>query len=280
MDTANWEVHSSGIDYVTLTASSPRGIHILKEYADARFAFLERQGFHVKHSAPMGYSGWQVGPVFGGARQDGYMIRVSGQDAQEAFQACWCEYVNITRLDLQLTLRSYPGLPMWAKWSAYQIETLRSTSQQCNWAKPHYHDHFGHGDTLNIGSRQSEKYGRLYDKEMESLDPDYERCWRYEVEYKGSSAQAYAKEMMDAQSISQRAAQVVLGQFAAWCVPLPKVSLDKTDPLTIDKIESDVERKLNWLRKQVAPTVRKIIELGGQAEIDEWVRSCYIDVGQ
>lgn len=275
MESANWEVQGAGIDYITLTGSSPKGMKVLKDYADAQFLHLERLGFHVKPSAPMGYQGWQVGPVFGGARQDGYMLRVSGQDAQQAYQACFCDYVHCTRLDLQLTLRSLPGLPGWAKWSAYGIDSLRSQAKPCNWARPHFHDNFGHGDTLNIGARQSDKYGRLYDKEMESLDPNYERCWRYEVEYKGDYAVSYARRLATSSNISQDSAAIVLGQWQAWCVPTPKVSITVATPLAIDTIETDLDRKLAWLHKQVAPTVRKLAEAGRHEDIDKWLAACY-----
>lgn len=278
MEKANWEVHGSGIDYVTLTAKSPHGIKILKEYADARFSFLERSGFSIKPSSPMGYSGWQVGSTFGGIRSDGYMLRVSGQDAQEAFSTCFCEYTHITRLDVQLTVRSWPGMPQWAKWSAYQIESVRSSMDQQHWAKPHFHDNFGNGDTLNIGARQSDKYGRLYDKEMESLDPNYERCWRYEVEYKGDYASMYAKELKASKDISRRCAEIVLGQWSSWGVPIPSVKIEKATPIIIDRIETDVERKLAWLHRQVAPTIRMLVQAGATEGIDEWLRSCYLDV--
>lgn len=272
---ASWIVQGAGIDYVTLTAKTPRTIARLKSYADKMFAFLEVDGFHVKPSRPMGYDGWQVGPVFGGARADGYMLRVSGQSAQEAF-ALWDEDFHVTRLDVQATLKSVPGQPAWGKWSVVAAEALQAHHPRRG-GYPHMRieDGRGKGDTVKVGSRSSDRYGRLYDKEMESLDPAYAGCWRYEIEYKGDYALLAARHLRGCQDVSAAAAALALAEYRNWQFDVPQVDLRDCSPLAVETLASDTERQKAWLRRQVGPTVLRLLVAGEEGFIDKWIADLY-----
>jgi len=272
---ANWLVQGAGVDYVTMTANTPATILWLKRYADAQFAMLEADGFHVKPSKPMGYDGWQCGPVFGGARVDGYMLRVSGQAANEAF-GLWHEDIHITRLDVQATLKSIPGQPEWGKWSIAMAEANQSARPRRG-GYPHarLEDGRGKGDTVKVGSRTSDRYGRLYDKEMESLSPEYEGCWRYEIEYKGDYAVMAARHLRAASSLTSAAGALALAEYRNWQFDVPGVSLEDARPLAIDEPKSDVDRQKSWLRRNVGPTILRLLVGGEHAFVDNWIAELY-----
>lgn len=275
MEQTDWVLVGAGCDYVTATAKTAEAIGQLKRRFDVQAWHLQQQGFHVKPSRPMGYDGWQVGPWFGGARQDGFMLRVSGQDAHDL--AAWLlgRDVHVTRLDLQATFKAIPARPGWAAWCGEETARRRAAGVQCNWAAVRHLNAFGKGDTLTVGSRTSDKYGRLYDKEAESMDASYEGCWRYELEYKGCYAPAALAQVFNSSDPTAEALGLVLSQWRAWCVPVPVVAIAGTQALVVDRQETDVERRLNWLRRQVVPTLRELDALGYREELDKIVAGAY-----
>jgi hypothetical protein len=264
-----------GVDYVTLTAKTPASIGKLKMYGDAQVALLEREGFHVKPSRPMGYDGWQVGPVFLGARFDGFMLRVSGQMAHEAARL-WDEDIHCTRLDVQATLKHFPAWSPWGKISLGVAEAYQKANPRRG-GYPHgrLEDGRGKGDTVKVGSRTSDRYGRLYDKEKESLDPVYDGCWRYEVEYKGDYALLACRTLRASQFSAREAGRMALAEYKAWGYPIPETELQMCEPLAVDSPKSDVERRKAWLRRQVGPTILSLLAQGEVAFVDSWVASLY-----
>ena len=67
------------------------------------------------------------------------------------------------------------------------------------------------GRTLVLGSRQSETYGRLYDKGLESGDADAGELERLEVEFKGDRAAELLQQLGQVKEIGGFLASVALG---------------------------------------------------------------------
>lgn len=114
-----------------------------------------------------------------------------------------------------------------------------------------------------LGSRQSVRYGRLYNKHVESHDPQYENCWRYELEHKGDAASALADSLRSGVDQGATASRGVFDYFQGrgvvppWipgeCPPLPRLRHPHTDS----------EKQLLWLRTQVKPTVQRLSGIYG-----------------
>lgn len=282
MDNIKWIFHSSGIDWLTLTFSKETAQNGLEEIIFKHMEQKERDGDEFKPGSALGYDGFRAGSIFYGVRADGCMLRVSGITASELFGAIGGYNVRCTRIDIQSTYKCIPGMPMWAAWQASLVEGLRAEKKPCNWPKLTHINGFGQGDTVTVGSRSSDKYGRIYDKEMESLDPDYQGCWRYEVEYKGDYAQACFEALSKGGSLPRNCESLVSSQFALWCLPVPMVAPDDVSALVLPRETTDAARRLAWLRKQVMPTIKKLLAQGYDKEIDEWLKDCYdtfVDVG-
>jgi hypothetical protein len=275
MEQSSWTYHSGGVDYISLTASDPQAVAEMRLWWTRYTIQAQSEGNDVARSSRLGYDGHSTRAGFFGSRHDGSMLRVSGKLAAEVVERVTHAGVNATRIDVQFTARHDPGLPLWGAWVAVDSHSLRGTKPGCNWAAIRHLNTFGRGDTVTVGSRQSEKYGRIYDKEMESLDPAYAGCWRYEVEYKGAHADAALARLRSFCDIQEEAARMAYSQYQAWCVSVPRLQIVGGSAPAAVKVETDKGRKLAWLRKQVAPTMIKLLELGAEQELDEFIKSVY-----
>lgn len=121
------------------------------------------------------------------------------------------------------------------------------------------------GDTLYVGSREAESYVRIYDK-----SPEYEeelgKVWRFEVEYKGGLAPLVAGEV-ERDGVGG-IANLVWGEMAKKGLPVPTIP-DKVNLGRRMVTLSSAEMKLNWLSRQVRPTVNFLRKLGLEREACE-----------
>lgn len=276
MQTNNdWVHHSSGVDYLRVTAPDEATGAKLKSMFTLAAIRKQAEGYEQNVANRLGYNGWVAGPWFYGVRDDGFMLQVSGPDSGTAMAQIKGYDVNCTRIDVQHTLQCACYLPLWGGRQAILTNSARVEAGGQNWAKIRHLNTFGEGDTVTIGSRSSDKYGRLYDKAIEALDPYYERCWRYEVEYKGIYAPAAYARLQAGQDLAADAAGLVGAQFAAWLMPLPIMQGVGDFRLPADTTKSDRARKLEWIRKQVVPTMVKLLDLGAEEELDEIIKTVY-----
>jgi len=131
----------------------------------------------------------------------------------------------------------------------------------------------GAGGTLYVGSRSSERFGRLYDKgaQLKYLQrtdqgiPD-RLYWRYEVEYKRSCAMAAVHAL--ATTDREGKLKTILGNvyefFVKAGVPIPSMDIDRAGyPLVkYAAIERSTDRTLQWLETQVSPALVRLWKAG------------------
>jgi DNA relaxase NicK len=99
---------------------------------------------------------------------------------------------------------------------------------RCRVIKPHI-SYISGGEKIiegfALGSRQSDKYVRIYDKEIESRGSEnYADCIRYEAEFKGSYAEKIFEEFLLAPTVA--AAFDLAAKYSVGCVDF----IDRTDP--------------------------------------------------
>jgi len=141
------------------------------------------------------------------------------------------------------------------------------------------------GWTFNLGSRESEHYMRIYNKEAES-NGDM-KCRRVESEFKGDKA-AY---IFDAIAAYDSCGAGLLGswllgkfdfvvkaeknldrckrlewyqQFVDELATIPQVAI-------VERVKSSVERKMLWIRKQVSKSLALIRRATGEAGYDDYI---------
>src|SRR6186997_3009822 len=76
--TAGASVRDSGVDWLTATCNTRWRLLALRDLAVRMGAKLARAGYDVRDSKRLGYTGWTVGQLTYGERQDGAMCVLSG----------------------------------------------------------------------------------------------------------------------------------------------------------------------------------------------------------
>jgi hypothetical protein len=256
---------TGGIDWMTATArveeQEAEFWHLACDHAILRVA---REGHLRNQRVLQGYYGFSAGNCFAGGRSDGYLVQMTGIYADRYFTEIYRPFLHTSRIDIQVTVK-YDIMPTNIAKMAY-LEAER------------HNENFSHnrrrklllmtgsdgGDTCYIGSSSSEQRARIYNKEVQSEDPQYRRTWRYEVVFKNDLAVAVCKTVPIApETRGPWAAALVVNWLKIRGVDahLPQPAVQATLPLAPAR-STDVERRLTWLETQVAPTVRWLTEQG------------------
>lgn len=225
---------------------------------------LSRQGNEVKERSMLGYCGYSAGPLFIGENDRGYYLQISGKAADQYYEQIDVFNPHYSRIDVQVTVKFVKYRDNIAK-DAYNAATSE-TQPVHSGRRPKAYIIIGSdgGDTFYLGAPSSSQRSRIYNKERQSELPDYRNCWRYEVMFRDELSRQWANEYRSA--LDTRAGYCA-ATVAEWlttrgiCVPfdkyrelliLPRIRINKTD----------IERKLEWLEKQVKPTTKYLCEMG------------------
>lgn len=122
------------------------------------------------------------------------------------------------------------------------------------------------GDTLYYGSRQSDKFARIYDKSAE-YGEEIGNVYRFELEAKGEVARGLA-ELMQSENGGMWKEDIVFGALKDMGCPVPKQGVFPSINRQMVNLSS-AEMKLNWLRTQVRGTVKHLVSLGLEQEATE-----------
>lgn len=143
------------------------------------------------------------------------------------------------------------------------------------------------GHTVNLGSRQSEIFLRVYDKQLEqnskieNADNKIKNKWvRWELELKQGRAQQFVAKLLSGLSLGDTVVGVLSYYFrfinldnvqkfrcstlALWeefTCSITKLRLAVTSPITT------YERKKLWLKRSVAPTLYAVSEIEGSTDM-------------
>lgn len=256
------KVNYSGVDWLTATSTSH----------DVGSIWYQIFTGHVKNYGSMAlvnqrwHNGWYAGleydgVKFGYSESLGYILIASSDNANEIWPRVTVGPHRITRLDLCCDV-VLPNPKSIAQQAFKRIMDARKENSQRKYSL--YKGTDG-GSTLNVGSRQSSQYGRLYDKGVESGLAERGLYWRFEVEYKKPVSMAIAERLREhtEQTRSDEIQLQVSNWFTARQVTeaTPLVT-GEVEPIIVMQRETTTDRKLAWLRTQVSPTVRMLMEAG------------------
>jgi hypothetical protein len=256
----------SGIDWVTLTTTEDEPTTRLQDRATALARQMDECGNILGPWAKLGYVGWKCGTVAFGKSAQGGIVVCSGPDAGAVLRQTWGQGMNCTRLDMQTTVRYTPARPDLAS-TVYQNVQARKPMPQRLVSANLILGSDG-GSTCYVGARQSEYFGRVYNKGVESKDRHYLDCWRFECELKGGAARDLAPRLVvDTEWKRECAGLVYL--FFQQRGHRPDFRADSNVMYSEAKrTRSDVERRLRWLADQVSPTVNALRARGLDAEVN------------
>lgn len=236
------------IDWITLTTFD-------------RTTFVKWEVKHLAIETPgidykiRGYQGISKGSFFLGVgeqkKHNHAMLRVSGSDSHKAFYEFYNDLsVKCTRIDLQITI----DLP--DNYSARKLtDDLREVVKNKNIAIV---ENTNNLDTIYIGSRTSDRFCRIYVKEI-----DKSFYLRYEVELKGSWAETVSKAIFENMPISpilNSYIETINCDDSQGILNLIKSKLTDFDSgLSNPKIKRDNNKTYNWLIDQVTPSIIRIL---------------------
>jgi DNA relaxase NicK len=262
----------TGIDWLSATLHAGHSLSG-KTYSTA-MDFLEHQqslGNTPKEAVLLGYKGVICGKCFVGERDDGILLRGTGGVSTSFFEAIATADLHVSRLDLQVTV--------WLTGSEGHVGRIAR-----NDAAYFRHSHPKEakrrittiesedgGYTLYIGSKSSEHYCRLYDKEAESSNEYYKGAWRYEVELHNDAATTAARYLLgNSLQLETITASTVRQYYQARGVQVPWYTQEELNALRPAAVlESDDARSLKWLAQQVKPTVARLMRNGYTASVLE-----------
>lgn len=255
----------AGLDWLTLTLPLDASqVPYLYSLWQRSIKSIADEGNELKPRSLQGYDGMSSGNCFVGERHDSVMLQLTGAHANEHYASVWRSDCRIPRLDVQTTVKFRKEVKDVAK-RGYDALTRHSHSDpKAKNRKYSIIRGSDGGDTLYIGSRTSEQFGRLYNKAVQSEQTVYDRCWRWEIVFKNDMASNLGPRIP--KSIDER---------AKWAATLVKnwyrrrgINMDfgaGDEPVALPLFQArktDVQTKLDWLESQVRPTVTFLTEHG------------------
>lgn len=255
------KINYAGVDWVTATSKSDeQGMQwweLFQHYVKVHeLENLYNERWHNGYYAGVEAEGLR----WGFSTNLGYILIASGEDADWLWRHLEPRPKRITRLDLCADVLYESPIDL----AKYHFEYLE-VSDYAKQRKYTCYTNSEGGSTLYVGSRQSQQYGRLYDKGIESSLAARGKLWRYEVEYKKPLSGQVADHI--ARIDNDGLEPEIINRVADWFLKRGVLSADKmltseVKPILVQKRITTAHRKLAWLRTQVKPTVHQLIEAG------------------
>ena len=262
------EVVDFGVDWFTCTGNTRTSKQRLFNLGH-RLIKKEAGYGNVKHNWGFeGYEGFKSGGVAVGTRDAGSIVVCTGREARDYWRDAYDACDNVSRIDIQYTTRS-DRTPAYTinrsrREALRHANTLRRPPKVSLWS-----EHRG-SNTLYLGKRVSENFGRIYDKATESQQPVFEGCVRFEREVKGNLALQLSKYLYPKRTHRERLLAEVQGFMQRRGVPYLGTA-DKLKLLNSPRRKTDVTRKREWLTNQVRPTVELLSEYYSIEDIANWL---------
>lgn len=265
----NTELVESRVDYLTATCLND-SLHEGQDFDRALqlgydLVETEHRRGNDKHPwQSQSFQGVRSGQVCVGRSERGLLFRLSGQLAADHWRDVYRDATNVSRVDCAATVRLTGN---WRDLSrVHHDEALQYQKEHSPKLRVTRVDGGKHGCTLNVGSRSSNAYARIYDKSAESGLPEYDDCWRYELEAKKDYALLVAARLSADNDDGLCPAAIACGWLERRGVSTPwnpRVVLINMGP----RASSDDQRRLSWYTSTVAPGVQSLIAKGKLNEV-------------
>lgn len=260
---------TASCDWLTRTFSNPSIRRFVRDDFNNSVNVLLSEGHEPSSWAWMGYEGVSIAGLSWGQREDTDILRASGSMAERMFDKFAHYQGNCSRIDISLTCkwpkperniasRHYRRITAGQDAAKRRVYSLIENSRG--------------GETLYVGSRASDQFGRLYDKDAEEGLARISSRWRYEVEFKGDRAAKVLELLQPSRERAMMYLGIVKGYFEPRGVPLPPLADEQEIRVEVIAPPRTVDTQLAWLRLQVAPIVGKLKRMGLEASVMEALR--------
>ena len=251
-----WIISEARIDWLTVTGRTDgKGQQLLDKAIEIGATLLDK-GDSSRDSSFQGYKGRVCGSFFYGWRLSGSCVRLGGNVAKSHWSTFASLADNVSRCDLAVTVESTPvesklATSFWSK-LPNRVSTSGRPVEYTLIQTRHG------GQTLYIGDRSSDKYGRIYDKNKESKGVYPPGAWRFEVEYKGASANLVAERLLAITNEAQAVYGIVAPRFDHWKCSIPAAVPDVSWTDQAIYARTTNQSRMKWLRESVASTIQKL----------------------
>lgn len=257
---------SVGVDYLTCTFE---GKKVAKQGANKAFDLLEQEmaaGNLRRPWSMSGFTGWKAGAVQVGCRGDEVLVRLSSHAAHSSWREFGVLASNCSRIDYQVTTRNddAPSKRIRRHWR--QAKRYRQQGHSSAAVGAYFGD--CQTPTIYLGRRVSDRFGRIYDKELESPEEPWQGCVRYEVEYKNRAANLMLHTLLDHSSPNDCIAANCFQMFHDRGIHLTWF-LQGVGNYSCIRKRDDISGRLEWLHTQVKPTVKLLLDLGLGPELEK-----------
>lgn len=276
---------SALVDWLTVTARDWPIREELFALSKDMIEYHKLLGNKVETWKFKGYQGIKAQGFRWGRRDDTDICMLSGRDANEFWPMALQMAQNITRIDLAVTILLNSPEPDFAQGCYLTLKDAAAGS--CGFKSLTFLQNNHGGQTLYVGSRASDQFGRLYDKGREDPDDstiDPGQLWRYEVEFKAHRAKRVGEELRrrlaEPLSIPTAISQTVQIWFFSRGIPLLNVTREgDIIDLEIQARITDDAITLEWLSNQVRPSIvrlekngkiKDVIHALGLDKLDNW----------
>lgn len=250
------QILESQIDWLTATVRAGERATIIAGRVDAWQKTMAAEGFQSSGFQSRFYSGLSCGGVTFGRRDADCMLTLSSSAARRwaAIAITWAD--NISRLDVQVTLRDSDLSHNWARYVDRLAGELAEVKAGALTTR--LYSKRPSGITAYIGDGASDRLLRVYDKHSES-EGDYPMgSWRWEIQYRKARAFNVARKLLSGAALPQECLAAVCAAFASYRIDVPTICLPIGWKDAGIKHTSDDERRIAWLRKSVSPMIERL----------------------
>lgn len=263
-----WEVIESQVDWLTVSAHGRDSSQNMLDFARGLAKEQKAKGNRERRWRLMGYEGTHVGAIEYGQRDsESTILRLIGQEAERHLSNALSLADQVTRVDYAVTSRADPPDANFGRETYQMAEAYRAGHPES--ARPWFTGDSDGGFTCYVGSRQSDNFLRVYNKQAECIALQdeagaerYRACWRVELEAKASMAGALATLASE----SEDRADVVLHYLDAYCkahgIAPPFLVGQPMALLPGFRRRADAESRLRHLARNVRPTLDWLRDAG------------------
>lgn len=248
------------VDWLTLTVKTPFARERLASFA--RDVYLEERdyGYQAVPWLFKGYTGQGTKHFHYGTRADSDICTMSGTIADEFFVEAVNLAENVSRIDLAVTCQYVPardtlGSKAWENIldKKEKLFPVRGYARVVD---------LNGGETIYVGRRSSEMYGRVYDKGVQSGQAKPGEMWRYEVELKKPVAYSAARYLAGQADPRLSIPRYVYDWFAERGITPEFLRSGPEFIIERDARIHSAEITLAWLRRSVRPAIMRLVESG------------------
>ncbi len=252
-----------GVDYLTCTFKPQASLTRLEFYLSRIEREEKAAGNITEKWAMQGYSGFHIGGLDWGLRDDGVIVRLSGPTAYDHWKRIGKLASNCSRIDLQTTVvyEEEPSVTILRHWKEFKAkwQSNQKYPEPKMWVGPQG------AQAISSGSRHSQRFLRLYLRYWKDKRPELLKHVRYEQEVKAPLSKLYLTTLLNHRTPEEAIRAECQTSFTRrGCRLLWNGNARELN--RSPKPKGNVERRLRWIADAIRPTVERLIAEGYEEE--------------